>query len=82
MRLPRDVSGQDLARALAELGYGIVRHSGSHIRLTRSILPEHHLTIPDHQALRVGTLAATIADVAAHTGLTREQVLHRLFGAR
>ena len=82
MRLPRDVSGRDLARALAELGYSIVRQSGSHIRLTKPIQPEHHLTIPDHPALRVGTLAGAIADVAAHTGLSREELLHRLFGAR
>jgi hypothetical protein len=33
-------------------------------------------------ALRVGTLAGVVADVAAHHGLTREQVLERLFPGR
>jgi len=41
--------------------------------------PQHHLTIPDHAALRVGTLAAVVADVAAHHGLGRDAVLDRLF---
>jgi hypothetical protein len=34
MRLPRDVSGQDLAQALASLGYRLTRQTGSHLRLT------------------------------------------------
>jgi predicted RNA binding protein YcfA (HicA-like mRNA interferase family) len=82
MRLPRDVSGRDLSRALGALGYEVVRQTGSHIRLTSRSEPQHHLTIPDHPALRVGTLAGVVADVAAHHGLTREQVLERLFPGR
>lgn len=82
MRLPRDVSGRDLSRALGALGYEVVRQTGSHIRLTSRSEPQHHVTIPDHPALRVGTLAGVVADVAAHLGLTREQVLERLFPGR
>lgn len=79
MRLPRDVGGRDLARALGALGYEVVRQTGSHIRLTSSAEPQHHLTIPDHEALRVGTLASVVADVAAHHRLSREAVFDRLF---
>lgn len=79
MRLPRDVSGRDLSRALGALGYEVVRQTG---RLTSRSEPQHHLTIPDHAALRVGTLAGVVADVAAHHGLTREQVLERIFPGR
>jgi predicted RNA binding protein YcfA (HicA-like mRNA interferase family) len=82
MRLPRDVSGRDLARALGALGYEVVRQTGSHIRLTSRSEPQHHLTIPDHAVLRVGTLAAVVADVAAHHGLTRDEVLGHLFPGR
>ena len=32
MRLPRDVSGADLARRLERLGYRTTRQTGSHIR--------------------------------------------------
>jgi len=34
MRLPRDLSGSDLAQALRKFGYSITRQAGSHIRLS------------------------------------------------
>lgn len=64
MRLPRDLSGRALARALEVLGYRITRETGSHLRLTTQEHGEHHVTIPDHETLRVGTLAGILADVA------------------
>ena len=81
MRLPRDVSGRDLARALAAVGYSVTRQSGSHIRLTTALGGEHHVTIPDHDALRVGTLAGILDDVASHLGRSREDLLAALFGS-
>ncbi len=81
MRLPRDVSGRDLARALARVGYGVTRQSGSHIRLTTAVGGQHHVTIPDHDALRVGTLAAILDDVASHLGRNREDLLAEIFGS-
>ena len=82
MRLPRDVSGRDLVHALERLGYVVVRQSGSHIRLSTTVHPEHKVTVPDHEALRIGTLAGVVGDVAAHHGLTRDEVIRRLFGDR
>ena len=55
MKLPRDVSGDDLAKALRVLGYETTRQTGSHCRLTTSLGGEHHVTIPRHSPLRVGT---------------------------
>ena len=80
MRLPRDVSGDGLARALRSLGYEVTRQAGSHMRLTTDRGGKHHVTIPRHAQLRVGTLAAILADVAAHHGLSRDEVAERLFG--
>ena len=80
MRLPRGVSGDDLAKALAEFGYRLTRQTGSHLRLTTVQRGEHHVTIPRHGALRVGTLAGLLGDVAQHFGLTREELSERLFG--
>ena len=34
MRLPRDLTGAQLIRALAKLGYKATRQTGSHVRLT------------------------------------------------
>jgi predicted RNA binding protein YcfA (HicA-like mRNA interferase family) len=79
MKLPRDLSGIDLAKALGRIGYRVTRHSGSHLRLTTNSPTQHHITIPAHDPLKVGTLAAILGDVAAHLKLDREQLLQRLF---
>ncbi|MCM0080969.1 type II toxin-antitoxin system HicA family toxin [Geomonas sp. Red32] len=79
MRLPRDITGNDLAQALRSLGYQVTRQTGSHIRLSTNVNGEHRVTIPAHNPLKVGTLAAILADVASHHRLTREQLLDRLF---
>jgi len=80
MRLPRDLSGNDLAQALRKLGYQVTRQTGSHIRLTTAERGEHHLTIPSHNPLRVGTLSGILSDVAEHFELSREELAARLFG--
>jgi len=81
MRLPRDVSGEDLARKLSVCGYRITRQTGSHLRLTTLERGEHHITIPRHSPLRVGTLAAILADVAQHFEVSRAAVEERVFGS-
>lgn len=80
MRIPRDLSGSDLIKLLGRLGYAVSRQTGSHIRLTCPVPTEHHVTIPNHDPLRIGTLAAILDSVAAHHGLTREVLLQRLLG--
>jgi predicted RNA binding protein YcfA (HicA-like mRNA interferase family) len=82
MRLPRDLSGRDLAKALAKLDYETTRQTGSHIRLTTHRNGEHHVTIPDHDPIRLGTLAGIFADVAQHHDLTRDRLARLLFGRR
>ena len=79
MRIPRDLTGKELIRALAKLGYEVTRQSGSHIRLTTSRNGTHHVTVPDHRPIKVGTLSGILADIAEHHGLTREELLAMLF---
>jgi len=55
VKTPRDVSGQNLAKALRVFGYDRIRQEGSHIRLTTQLKGEHHLTIPNHNSLKIGT---------------------------
>jgi len=57
MKLPRDLSGADLVKALAKLGYSVTRQKSSHIRLTTDRNGQHHVTVPDHDAVKIGTLA-------------------------
>ncbi|HEY2016162.1 MAG TPA: type II toxin-antitoxin system HicA family toxin [Bryobacteraceae bacterium] len=54
MRLPRDLSGRDLAKALLVLGYETSRETGSHIRLSTMLGGRHHVTVPDHKTLPLG----------------------------
>jgi predicted RNA binding protein YcfA (HicA-like mRNA interferase family) len=82
MRLPRDLSGRDLAKALGKLGYETTRQTSSHMRLTTQRNGEHHVTIPDHHPIRVGTLAGILADVAQHHNLTRDRLARELFGRK
>jgi predicted RNA binding protein YcfA (HicA-like mRNA interferase family) len=79
MKLPRNLSGADLAQAMKKLGYSVTRQTGSHMRLTTQQQGEHHVTIPCHDPMRVGTLAAILAEVAAHFGLSREELAERLW---
>ena len=41
-------------------------------------MPQHHLTVPAHQPLKVGTLAAILDEVAARLDLDRAELLNRL----
>jgi predicted RNA binding protein YcfA (HicA-like mRNA interferase family) len=82
MRLPRDLSGDDLVKALRGLGYEVTRQTGSHQRLTTLEHGEHHITIPRHNPLRIGTLAGILSDVAEHFELSREDLVARLLGEK
>ena len=78
MKIPRDISGQKLIKALRVLGYERMRQDGSHIRLTTDVNGKHHLTVPNHQPLKVGTFNALLKQIAAHHYLTVEELLEKL----
>lgn len=75
MRLPRDVSGADLVKALRKLGYEVSRQTGSHVRVTTSKNGAHHLTIPNHNPIKLGTLSSILDDIAEHHRISREELL-------
>ena len=79
MKIPRDVSGRELAAAMARLGYAVSHQTGSHLRLTTQLDGEHHVTIPAHDHLKIGTLNAIIRDGEFHHGLSRPQLMQALF---
>ena len=64
MRLPRDLTGTELVQRLERVGYTVTRQTGSHMRLTCAVQGEHHVTVPRHDPLRLGTLAAILDAVA------------------
>jgi predicted RNA binding protein YcfA (HicA-like mRNA interferase family) len=79
MKLPRDLSGEDLTKALEKLGYATDRQTGSHIRLTTQKNGVHHITIPNHNPIKIGTLSAILRDIENHFDITRDELLNQLF---
>ena len=79
MKLPRDLYGRDLARALcAKWAYREVNRVGSHIILQTEAPGHHRISIPDHKPLRIGTLNAILREVSNAKGVSRQDILARL----
>lgn len=79
MKLPRNVDAKTLIKILGKLGYEVTRQTGSHIRLTSYANQEHHLTIPNHDPIKIGTLSAIMADLAIHLKMSKQQLIEKLF---
>ena len=79
MKLPRDVSGAKLLRALeSRLGYTAHRQRGSHVRITTQEGGEHHEVIPLNNPIRVKTLSSILKSVARHHGKSLQELLQIL----
>lgn len=57
MKLPRDLSGSEVVKALRRLDFVVVRQVGSHIRLEKA---GRAVTVPDHHSLAPGTLQSIL----------------------
>jgi len=80
LKLPRDLSGRELVRLLKCYGYEVVRQEGSHIRLRSSLKGHpHHITLPDHSELKIGTLRAVVRLVAGYLEVEPAVVTRELF---
>lgn len=79
MKLPRNISGWELIKLLKVLGYKDTRQVGSHIRLTTMQKGEHHITVPNHDPIKIGTLSAIIGDISDHFKITKEELINMLW---
>jgi predicted RNA binding protein YcfA (HicA-like mRNA interferase family) len=79
VKLPRDISGKDLIKALSRLNYAVTRQTGSHVRLTTQRNGEHNITVPADDPIKVGTLNAILKEVSEHTNLSRNELVELLF---
>ena len=81
MKLPRDLGGEELVALLGRYGYQVIRQTGSHMRLTSTHKStEHHLTIPRHKPLRLGTLNSIVNEVATYLEMEKQNLIDDLFG--
>jgi predicted RNA binding protein YcfA (HicA-like mRNA interferase family) len=70
VKLPTDLSGQELVKVLLRVGFVFNRQSGSHIILRRGN-PYARVVVPDHKQVRPGTLRQILNEAR----LTVEQLL-------
>jgi len=72
-KLPRDISGEDFARILLQLGFVLTRQRGSHMVFFRA-LPPTTLVVPAHKVLKIGLLRKLIDQA----GLTPDEFIELL----
>ncbi|AHL23629.1 type II toxin-antitoxin system HicA family toxin [Thermococcus nautili] len=72
MKLPRDVSGLELIKALQKLDYKPVRQKGSHVVLVND--SGKMVVVPLHKRLKTGLLKAIMREV----GITTAELLELL----
>jgi len=58
VKLPRDLSGPEIVRALKRMGFTVDRQRGSHIRLVNG---PARVTVPNHGEVNVRTLASILS---------------------
>ena len=79
MKTPRNISAKDLIKKLEHLNYQITRQVGSHIRLTTTLNGTHHITIPNHSPIKIGTLSSIIKDIATHHKISKQELIEIIF---
>jgi predicted RNA binding protein YcfA (HicA-like mRNA interferase family) len=79
MKIPRDLSGQDLVQTLCRnWGYRVVHQEGSHMVLETDDPSHQRLAVPAHRYLRIGTLNAILRTVANHKRVERDAIIESL----
>jgi predicted RNA binding protein YcfA (HicA-like mRNA interferase family) len=68
------VSGNEVVKALAKIGYKVDHQTGSHIILRHVQKPHRRLTVPNHREVSKGTLRKIIS----HAGLSVDKFLELL----
>lgn len=80
MKFPRNVSARELVKSLRKIGYEVTRQKGSHIRLTCITPKEHHITVPNHDPIKIGTLAAILTEIAKTRNQSKDELINQIFG--
>lgn len=79
MKIPRDLSAQKLIKLLGELKYFETRQAGSNIRHTRKGITENHITLPNHDPLKIGTLNNILNEISLQLEIPKKELIEKLF---
>lgn len=81
MKLPRNVSGNELIKSRQKIGYDVTRQKGSHLRLSCTVPSgPHHITIPNHDPIKIGTLSSILSDIALAHKISKQELINKIFG--
>jgi predicted RNA binding protein YcfA (HicA-like mRNA interferase family) len=79
MKVPRDLSGRRLVGCLCRRwDYRQTHQVGSHIALETETPTHQRIAVPDHKSINIGTLTSILRAVAAHKGVSRDDILESL----
>jgi predicted RNA binding protein YcfA (HicA-like mRNA interferase family) len=79
MKVPRDLSGRRLVACLCrQWDYRQTHQVGSHIALATETPTHQRIAVPDHKTFNIGTLSSILRVVAAHKGVSRDDILKSL----
>jgi predicted RNA binding protein YcfA (HicA-like mRNA interferase family) len=71
MKLPRDLSGEEIGRALIRMGFEFRRQTGSHRHYVKGL---HHPCVPMHREIRPKTLQS----ILKQAGITLDELMPNL----
>lgn len=79
MKLPRDLSGEELVKHLCKFwGYQRIHQVGSHVILQTQQPTPHRVAVPAHTPLRIGILNGILSSIAMHKNVSKEAILKDL----
>jgi len=80
-KIPRDLTGKELIKALEKYNYSIIRQVGSHIRIESFFIKgkKHQVTVPDHNPIKIGTLNNILKDISNYLRVSKNEVVKNLF---
>lgn len=79
MKIPRDLNSRELIKLLGKFGYVQSGQVGSYIGLTKSDTNGLHITIPNHNPVKLGTLNNILKEVAAQLSISKIELMEKLF---
>lgn len=79
MRIPTNLTSEELSAALSNGGYAVTRQTAHHYRLTTLVRGEHHVTFPRSQPLSLDVTKVVLSSVAKHHRQSVEEMAERLF---
>jgi len=79
MKIPRDISSDNIIQSLKKYDYKVTRQTSSHIRLTSNLKgKKHNITIPKHKDLKVGTINNILNDISKYLEIDKESLIKDL----